>query len=156
MKRLAPVIAGVAIAAALSLAVLAGGCGSGGEAAPDQTQDNSDEVCPDTLLTGEKIVFSTSLDENGVPAGSATVFASDTAEIFCTFTLSDNLCCSDVTVLWQHGGETVDIWVEDGTGLPATNTVSFVRPEGGFPSGEYVVKVFISIQEVISTTFTVE
>lgn len=156
MKKLTPVIAGVVIVATLSLAVLMGGCGLGGDAAPDQVQDEPDEVCPDTLLTGEKIVFSTSLDENGVPAGSATVFPSDTAEIFCTFTLSDNLCCSDITVLWQYGGETVDIWVEDGTGLPATNTVSFVRPEGGFASGEYVVKVFISIEEVISATFTVE
>ena len=156
MKKLAPVIAGVVIVAALSLAVLAGGCGSGGDAASDQAQNEPDEVCPDTLVEVDKIAFSSSLDESGVPVGSATVFPSDTAEIYCTFTLSDNLCCSDITVLWQYGGETVDIWVEDGTGLSPINTVSFVRPEGGFASGEYVVKVFISIQEVLSATFTVE
>jgi hypothetical protein len=139
---------------ALSLAALSlvGGCGSGGDAAGSV----QDEVCPDTLLTGDKIAFTNSLDESRVPVGSATVFPSDTAEIFCTFTLSGNLCCSDITVLWQYGGETVKFWVEDGTGLPAINAVSFVRPEGGFASGEYVVKVFISIQEVLSATFTVE
>lgn len=149
-------VAAIMIALSLAALSLVGGCGSGGDAASDQTQDDSDEICPDTLLTGDKIAFSSSLDESGVPVGSATVFPSDTSEIYCTFTLSDNLCCSDITVLWQYGGETVDIWVEDGTGLPPINTVSFVRPEGGFASGEYVVKVFISIQEVLSATITVE
>ena len=152
MKKLAPVIAVTVIVAALSLAVLAGGCGPGGDAAGSI----QDEVCPDALLTGQEIVFSSSLDESGAPVGNATVFLSDTAEIFCTFTLSGNLCCSDVVVLWQYGGETVKFWAEDGTGLPAINTVSFVRPEGGFASGEYVVKVFIVIEDVLSATFTVE
>ena len=132
------------------------GCTSTDEATPAQTQDEPSEICPDTLLQGDRIVFSAGIDNNGDPLDIATAFPSDTAEIFSTFTLSGGLCCSIVIVMWQLEGENVLYWSEDGTGLPDTNTVSMARPEGGFASGEYLVKVFVSIREVISETFTVE
>ena len=136
------------------VAVPSAGCVSTDEAA--QTQDEPLEICPDTLLQGDSIVFSVGIDNDGDPQDTATVFPADTAEIFATFTLSDDLCCSDVTVIWQYGEETVYYWSQDGTGLPDTNTVSMTRPEGGFASGEYLVKVFVSIRQVIDETFAVE
>lgn len=141
----------------LSLALIAvsfAGCVSTDEAA--QTQDKPLEICPDTLLQGDRIVFSVGIDNDGNPLGIVTVFPADTAVIFATFTLSGDLCCSEVTVIWQYGEETVYYWSQDGTGLPDTNTVSMARPEGGFASGEYLVKVFVSIREVINETFAVE
>ena len=132
------------------------GCTVSDEAATGQTLEEPDEICPDTLLLGENAVFSTSLDSDRYPQGVTTVFPANTAEIFCTFTLSDDLCCSEVIVIWQHEGETVLYLSLDGTGLPATNTLSMVRPEEGFAKGEYLVKVYVNIRELISGTFTVE
>jgi hypothetical protein len=138
------------------VAVPLAGCTSTDEAASALTQDEPNEICTDTLLQGDRIVFSVSIDNVGDPQGIATVFPARTAEIFSTFTLSDDLCCSDVIVIWQHGGETVYYWSQDGTGMPATNTVSMTKPEGGFARGEYLVKVYVSIHELISETFIIE
>lgn len=146
----------LALLALALVAVPLAGCTLTDEATATQTQDESDWVCPDTLLQGDRIVFSAGIDNNGNPLDIATVFPADTAEIFSTFTLSGNLCCSDVIVIWQHGDETVFYWSQEGTRMPATNTVSMTRPEGGFASGEYLVRVFIFIREVISEIFTVE
>ena len=149
----------ITLLALLALALVAiplVGCTQTDEVAPGQTQDELPAICPDTLLQGESIVFSTGIDNDGDPLDIATVFPADTAEIFSTFTLSENLCCSDVIVMWQHKGENVLYWNQDGTGLGDTNTVSMARPEGGFASGEYLVKIFVSIREVISGTFTIE
>jgi hypothetical protein len=96
------------------------------------------------------------MDINEQPLGIATTFPADTAEIFSTSTLSGDLCCSDVAVIWQQGDETVFYWSQDGTGMPATNTVSMSKPEGGFARGEYLVKVYVGILELISETFVVE
>jgi hypothetical protein len=152
-------IATITLLSLLALALVAvplAGCTQTDEAAPGQTQDEPSDICPDTLLQGDSIVFSTDIDNDGDPLDIATVFPADTAEIFCTFTLSGDLCCSDVIVMWQHEGVNVLYWNEDGTGLPDTNTVSMARPEGGFVSGEYLVRVFVSIREVINETFTIE
>jgi hypothetical protein len=152
-------MAALTVMGLLALALLVvpfAGCSSNDEAAPAQMQDEPDVYCPDTLLEGDSVVFSTSVDSAGEPQGIATTFPTDTAEIFCTFTLTGDLCCSNVVVMWQHGGETVFYWSQDGTGMPETNTVSMARPEGGFAGGEYQVKVFIFIREVISETFIVE
>ena len=132
------------------------GCTQTDEVAPGQTQDESPAICPDTLLQGDTVVFSTSMDNNGQPLGIETTFSTDTAEIFSTFTLSGGLCCSDVIMIWQQGDETVFYWSRDGTGMPATNTVSMTKPEGGFARGEYLVKVYVGIRELISETFVVE
>ena len=145
------------ILALLTLALVAvpsAGCVSTDDAV--QTQDEPLEICPDTLLQGDSIVFSAGIDSDGDPQDIATVFPTDIAEIFCTFTLSGDLCCSEITVIWQYGEETIYYWSRDGTGLPAINTVSIARPEGSFASGEYLVKIFVSIREMISETFTVE
>jgi hypothetical protein len=131
-------------------------CTATDEAAPGQTQDEPSDICPDTQLQGDSIVFSSGIDNDGDPLDIATVFPADTAEIFATFTLSGDLCCSDVIVMWEHEGKNVLYWSQDGTGLPETNTVSMARPEGGFTSGEYLVRVFVSIREMINETFTVE
>ena len=146
-----------AVLLALSLAAVPlAGCSSGDQTAPAQAQDEPVEACPDTLLTGDSITFSNDLDAYGRPLDSATVFSVDTAEIFCTFTLSGDICCTNVIVMWHYGDEVVHYWNEDGTGMPQTNTVSFDRPEDGFPKGDYLVKVFVGIRETISGTFTVE
>ena len=149
----------ITLLALLALALVAvpfAGCTQTDEAVPGQTQDESSPYCPDTLLQGDTAVFSTSMDNNGQPLGVETTFPTDTAEIFSTFTLSGDPCCSDVIVIWQHGDETVFYWSRDGTGMPATNTVSMIKPEGGFAKGEYLVKVYVGIRELISETFVVE
>jgi hypothetical protein len=150
-----------AILTLLAVAMVAApfaGCSVPDEAALGQMQDESSEIwiCPDTLLQGDIAVFSTSIDSDGQPQDIATAFPADAAEIFCTFTLSGDLCCSDVIVIWQHEGETVFYFSQDGTGMPDTNTVSIIRPEEGFARGEYLVKVYVSIREVISETFIIE
>ena len=146
----------LALPALALVAVPLAGCALTDEAAPAQTQDEPPTICLDTLLKGDRIVFSTSLDNNGYSLDVATVFPADTTEIFATFTLSASLCCMDVIVMWQHEGENVLYWSQDGTGLPDTNTVSMARPDGGFASGDYLVTVFVSMLEVIHDTFTVE
>jgi hypothetical protein len=148
-----------AILTLLAVAMVAApfaGCSVPDEVALDQTQENPDEICPDTLLQGDIAIFSTSIDSDGQPQDIAKTFPADAAEIFCTFTLSGDLCCSDVIVIWQHEGETVFYFSQDGTGMPDTNTVSIIRPEEGFARGEYLVKVYVSIREVISETFIIE
>ena len=146
----------VTLLALASAVALLTGCTYNDEASTTQTQDEPEEICPDTLLRGDSVVFWTWGGIFGQPQGIVTVFPADTAERLCTFTLSGDLCCSAVIVIWQHGGETVFYWSEDGTGMSATNTVSMVRPEGGFARGEYQVKVFVSIRELISETFIIE
>ena len=101
------------------------------------------------------IIFSTSV-VNGSPVDVTTVFPSDIAEIFCTFTLTGDLCCSYVDVVWQLNDETVFLWGDIGTGIPATNTVSMVMPDGGFAKGEYHVQVSVNFIELVSSTFIVE
>jgi hypothetical protein len=157
MKKLAPVIAGVVIVAALSLAVLAGGCGSGGDAAPDQAQNEPDEVCPDTLVEVDEIVFLSAANLYGQPSPSGVEFPAGTAVIHSVITLSQDLCCKLVTVVWQMGEETVYYWSEDAPAdIGDSFTVSFARPEGGFTTGQYKVSVYIGIRELVNASFTVE
>ena len=91
MKKLALVIAGLVIVAALSLSVLVGGCGSGGDAAPDQAQNEPDEVCPDTLLKGDSYILSSEMDGSGQPLGNQNVFTPETEKIYVTFYLSQDI-----------------------------------------------------------------
>jgi hypothetical protein len=152
-------IATITLLALVALALIAvsfAGCSLTDEAAPAQIQDEPPLICPDTLLQGDSIVFSAGIDNDGDPLEIATVFPADTAEIFCTFTLSGGLCCSEVIVMWQYEGENILYWSRSGTGLLANGTVSMARPEGGFASGEYLVRIFINIREMVNETFTVE
>ena len=87
MKKLAPVITGVVIVAALSLAVLVGGCGSDGDAAGSV----QDEVCPDTLLKGDSYILSSEMDGLGQPLGNQNVFTPETEKIYVTFYLSQDI-----------------------------------------------------------------
>ncbi len=151
MKKLAPVIAVTVIVAALSLAVLAGGCGTGDDAAVQ------DEVCPDTLVEVDEIVFLSSADMYGQPSPGGVEFPADTPVIYSVITLSQDLCCKLVTVVWQMGEETVYYWSKDSPAdLGESFTVSCARPEGGFTAGQYEVSVYIGIRALVSASFTVE
>jgi len=153
MKKLAPVIVGVVIVAALSLAVLAGGCGSDGDAAGSV----QDEVCPDTLVEVDSIVLISSAGGPGQLPEGVAVFPTDTPEILGVVTLSQDMCCTQVTVTWRLGEETVYHWSgEDPADIGDSFTVPFVRPEGGFTTGQYKVSVYIGIRELVNASFTVE
>jgi len=132
MKRLAPVIAVVVILAALGLAMLAGGCGSGGEAVGTV----QDEVCPDTLVEVNEIALLSSANLYGQPLQGVAIFPADTPEIISVVSLSQDLCCTEVAVIWRFGEETVYYWSQESpAGIGDSFTVPFVRPEGGFTAG---------------------
>jgi hypothetical protein len=150
MKRLAPVIAVVVIVAALSLAVLAGGCGSGGNAA---TLPGDGDATPEVRV--KEAFTSAVLDEEGLPVAGAGVFSPDTPEIYLYFELVEDLCCQTVTVQWWHEGKVIKSWAEEDS-TDGIFTVALEQPDGGFGAGDYSVRVYVLVEELIHIGFTVE
>ncbi len=65
------------------------GCGS-----PDDEQaagEEIPEVCPDTGVAGDRYALSSELDEGREALGNQSVFTPDTAEIYATFWLSQDI-----------------------------------------------------------------
>ncbi len=161
MRRIAPVAVLVLLALVL-VGVVLPGCSSSGEAAPDQTQDASDEIYPDTLLTGEETDYPTSedvflsavLDEEGKPVAGARVFSPDTPVIYLRFELAEDLCCQTVIVQWWYKGEVIDAWsVDDYHAI--VFMVALQQPDGGFGVGDYSARVYVQIKEVIRLDFSI-
>jgi hypothetical protein len=112
------------------------------------TSDYADSV--------EKIVLSSALSDSGEPINPVKTFTPDTPEIFCSFWLLEDLCCQSVRLKWQYPDGMV-IWEDkDGDNLSNPDHVSLIKPENGFPEGEYIVSIYLGILEIISVTFTVE
>ena len=151
--RLVAVIASLPVALS---AVLLMGCGSGGT--EQETVGGgvvNEDVAPSLDVTVIEAVLSSALDEYGQPINSTDVFTTDTPEIFFTFWLSTDLCCTHLLARWLHLDEIIYTWVEEGPNLPYPYTVSISSPENGFIKGNYRVVIYIGIVEVISVPFTV-
>ena len=146
----------MAIPLVLSLAVWPlAGCGSADEG--QAAGGDEEEVCPDTLLKGDSYALSSELDVSGQALGNQNVFTPETEEIYVTFYLSQDICCTEFAVRWMRSGEIVHSWSmmsysDIGTEIIST---SFPRPEGGFTKGEYNVQVFLGIVQLFDFTFTV-
>ena len=133
------------------------GCTVPDEAATGHTLEEPDEICPDTLIEADEIAFLSSANLNGQPSQDDVVFPAETPVIYGVIKLSQDLCCTLVTVVWQKEQETVHYWsVENPAEIGVSFTVPFVRPEGGFSAGQYKVTVYIGIKELVSASFTVE
>ncbi len=158
MKKSSLFVVGVILVIALVTTPLIG-CGSEGAGAEPT---GNGEVYPyaDSVVdfVVNEAILSSALDENGLPVNSTNVFTSDTEEIFCTIWLSDSVCCDPVLIKWLYinTDETISVWGEDGSSIIGPVTTSITRPENGFPKGDYMVVLYINIQEVISVPFTVE
>ncbi len=155
MKKSSLFVVGVILVIALVTTPLIG-CGSEG-AGSEATE--SENVYPDAEFTLYEAILSSSLDENGLPVNSTNVFTSDTEEIFCTiWAFIPDICCTEVTVtvIWLYLDEQIGYWQEEATHIAWPATVSITRPENGFPKGDYMVVIYINIEEVISVPFTVE
>jgi hypothetical protein len=148
MKRLASLIAVVVIVAALSLAVLAGGCGSVGNAAILAAGG-------DTIPEVKEAFISAVLDAAGQAVAGAGVITPDTPVIYLYFDLAEDLCCQTVTVQWWHGGEVINSWSETDS-TDGVFTVALPQPDDGFSAGVYSVRVYILIEELIRLDFTIE
>lgn len=121
----------------------------------DRQDEPGDEwQCPDLFITAT-VVLSSAIDSEGEPAGIATRFAADTEEIFCTFTLSDTLCCSTTSVRWFYNGEFISLHeFADNT---KSTTISLKSPEGGFVLGQYRLTIHLDDVDLLADiTFVVE
>ena len=119
------------------------------------TPENGEETDPEGIVRVDEATLSSTVDADGLPIGSTRVFTTDTEEIFCTFWLSEDLCCKVLTVIWRYGDETISSWNDPSGNTLSPLTVSIVRPDGGFRKGEYDVVIYIDIIETITIPFTV-
>ena len=100
-------------------------------------------------------VLSSELSYDGEPINPVDTFASDTPEIFCSFWLSEDLCCKVVKLKWQYPDGTVMWWEKAGNLIKVPENVSLTKPENGFPEGEYMVYIYLDIWEIFSASFAV-
>jgi hypothetical protein len=124
-------------------------CGSGQAASVAETMQ---EVCPDTIILVNKANLSSSLGTNNRPIGDARIFGTDTAELFASFEVYEDICCSTITIHWIFDDEVIDFWQGYSTIPPY---VSLKSPEGGFAEGDYAAVMFIGIREVMRVPFTI-
>ena len=150
-------VASMVILAVILSAVPLIGCGSEG-AGQEAVGDEGvyEDAWLDTQVTVIEHVLSSTLDKYGQPANSTNVFTTYTPEIFFTFWLSADLCCTRLIARWLYNDEIVSDWVEEGPNLQYPYTVSISKPEGGFAKGDYQVVIYIGINEILSVPFTVE
>jgi hypothetical protein len=125
------------------------GCGSGEAASVTET---TQEVCPDTLILVNKANLSSSLGANLKPVGDSRMFSTDTTELFASFEVYEDICCSTVTIHWIFDGEVIDFWQGYSTIPPY---VSLKSPEGGFAKGDYAAVMYIGIREVMRVPFAI-
>jgi hypothetical protein len=133
------------------------GCGSEGTGQDTAGyEDTNHDAHSDTPITVIDFVLSSALDKNGQPANISSVFHSDTGEVYFTFWLSADLCCTRLIARWFCNDEIVSDWVEEGPNLSYPYTVSISKPEIGFAKGDYKVVIYIGITEILSVPFAVE
>lgn len=115
-----------------------------------------EDLGSDTSDVVKEVILSSGLDEYGRPVDSTKVFNSETAEIFCTFLLAEDLCCKVVTVRWLYSEEIVGEWVENGLNINFPVTVSITKPVNGFSTGYYTLVIYVDHWKEISIPFTVK
>jgi hypothetical protein len=140
----------IALLCALILAIPLASCSS--EGAASSAVDTSQEVCPDSFILVNKACLSSSLGTNNKPVGDARSFGIDTTELFCSFEVYEDICCSTVIVHWIYGGEIIDFWQGYSTIPPY---VSLKSPEEGLIKGDYTVVMYIGVREVMRVPFTI-
>ena len=114
--------------------------------------ETTQEVCPDTLILVNTAHLSSSLGSNYKPIGDARIFDTDTAELFVSFDVYEDICCSTVIIQWVYDEEVIDFWQSYST-MPSY--VVFSSPEGGFTEGDYAVVMYIGIREVMRVPFSI-
>jgi hypothetical protein len=120
------------------------------------TSKNEEDTDPEDVIWIDTAILTSVVGADGLPIGNTRVFTTDTEEIYCTFWVSEDLCCKTVTVVWRYGDETIGSWNDQSGDTPSPVTVSIVQPEGGFHRGEYDIVIYIDIIETITIPFTVE
>jgi hypothetical protein len=122
----------------------------------DGSAENEEDICPDSLVGVDEAILSSAVDAGGMPIDSTRVFTTDANEIYCSFWLSEDLCCKTLSVVWRYGNATIETW-SDKSGITLFPlTVSVQKPDGGFLAGGYSVVIYIDIIEVMTIPFTVE
>jgi hypothetical protein len=125
------------------------GCGSGEAASVEET---TPEACPDILILVNTAHLTSTLGENGRPFGDSRVFSADTAELFVSFEVYEDICCSTVVIHWAYGEEVISFWQGYSTIPPY---VTLRSPEEGFTKGDYSVVMYIGIREVMRVPFII-
>ncbi len=105
-----------------------------------------------------------SVDETTMkPIEVADVFAPDTPEIFCSVKLSNAPDDTEVKAEWIYvSGEAEDLsnYLIDEVSLTADGTrhlsFSLIRPDEGWPRGDYKVVLYVDGKEQLSVPFIVE
>ena len=139
----------IAFLTVLIMAMSFTGCGSG-EA--DSVEETTPEACPDTLILVNTAHLTSTLGENGRPFGDSRVFNADTAELFVSFEVYEDICCSTIIIQWLYDGELIDFWQGYST-IPSYAVLK--SPEGGFARGDYAAVMYIGIREVMRVPFTI-
>lgn len=131
-------------------------CLAGGCAAPAVIEDDSpDNFCPDVYVRVSSIALSLSVDAEGNPVEPGNLFPSGSEQIICTFWLTDDLCCTTVTVAWFMEGEIISQWARDGFEIRIPTSVVLSNLPSGFVKGNYEVKVYLNTEEKISCEFSI-
>lgn len=81
-------------------------------------------------------------------------FRTDIDNIYFTFWLTGDLCCTIVAVELKYHGCVCFRWVEIGNRIGFPQSVTIV-PASGFSPGEYTVSVYIDVRMVGETTFQI-
>ncbi|MFO8144021.1 MAG: hypothetical protein R6T78_05055 [Dehalococcoidales bacterium] len=97
------------------------------------------------------------------PIEPTNVFSPDTPEIYCSVKLSNIPTSSEISAHWiyvQGELENLSNFLIDETSITTSGTryLSFseTKPENGWPTGDYQVKLYLDGEEKTSATFKVE
>ena len=117
---------------------------------------SEDIVCTDSSIVVEQTILSSSTNPFGVAVNHTTVFPSSTPKIYCTFTLSQDVCCVNIVFNWYSQEEVIGTWHDIGVEADyLQQTLSLEMPEGGFTPGQYSIKLWIDVSEILDISFTI-
>ena len=106
-------------------------------------KESSLDECPDTLIGVNNAIVFTTFNENGNPITTSNVFSSESEAIYCMFSLSEDLCCKTLIVVWTYEGNTIESWQDASGSIPFPITISLNKPNNGFQLGNYSISIYL-------------
>jgi hypothetical protein len=111
-------------------------------------------VCPDTYVTVDTAILTKTPYQNGDSMTSESVFSANDKEVYCTFWLTGDLCCTTVVLEVKHNAYTCFRWVEIGNRIRFPQSVT-IKPENGLKTGNYTLNIYLDTRMVSELSFQV-
>lgn len=109
---------------------------------PPSVQTEIPAACPDSQVEIDKLILSEFPFESEGTTESVTVFNSGIRQIYCTFWLTDDLCCTVITLQLKDNAQVLFEWKMNGNqiGFPQTVIMEF---ETGLGTGQYLLEIYM-------------